>query len=236
MYHPIEWRELKNSPQNLVNELKGDRVGILIFAGNAYLQTPLTTDYAAAQLFLRTANPDMAPSQGTAISDVIDLAENLFADENKNHKALVVITDGENHDEETLQRAKEANENGLMIFTVGVGTAEGEFIPINYGNRQDYKRDETGNPVRTKINEQMLRDLANTGSGDYFNIREGDAVSVALRERINRLEKREFETRAFEEYESYFQYFIGIALLFLIIEFLISYGKSSWLEGKDLFG
>lgn len=232
---PNRMERAKKFAQNLVDQLRGDRVGIIIFAGNAYLQTPLTTDYAAAHLFLRTANPDMAPSQGTAISDAIDLAENVFGEDNKAHKALVVITDGENHDEETLQRAREANENGLMIFTVGVGTADGDFIPLNYGNRQDYKRDKAGQPVRTRLNETMLSDLAAAGAGAYFNIRQEKNVISALQEKINKLEKRELETRAFEEYESYFQYFLGVALLLLIIEFFISYRKNQLLEGKDFF-
>ena len=232
---PNRMERAKKFAQNLVEEMKGDRVGVIIFAGNAYLQTPLTTDYAAAQLFLKTANPEMAPSQGTAISDAINLAENVFGEDNKAHKALVVITDGENHDEETLERAKEANENGLMIFSVGVGTTEGDFIPVNYGSRQEYMRDQAGNPVRSQLNETMLRDLANAGNGSYFNIREGDGVITSLRDRINQLEKREFETRAFDEYESYFQYFLAAALLLLIIEFMISYRKNQFLEGKDLF-
>jgi Ca-activated chloride channel family protein len=233
---PNRMERAKKFAQNLVDELRGDRVGIIIFAGNAYLQTPLTTDYAAAQLFLKTANPDMAPSQGTAISDAIDLAENVFGEENKAHKALVVITDGENHDEETIKRAKEANENGLMIFSVGVGTTEGDFIPVNNNGRQDYLREsQTGEPVRTQLNEVMLTDLANAGNGSYFNIRQESDVISSLRERINKLEKRELETRAFDEYESYFQYFLAAALLFLIIEFMISYRKNRFLEGKDLF-
>jgi Ca-activated chloride channel family protein len=233
---PNRMERSKKFAQNLVDGLKGDRIGVIIFAGNAYLQTPLTTDYAAAQLFLRTANPDMAPSQGTAISDAIDLAENVFGEDNKAHKALVVITDGENHDAETLERAREANENGLMIFSVGVGTTKGDLIPISYNGKQEYIRDsQTGELVRSQLNEQMLQDLADAGNGSYFNIQQEGDVIEALRERIDKLEKREFETRAFDEYESYFQYFLAAALLFLIIEFMISYRKNRFLEGKDLF-
>ena len=147
-----------------------------------------------------------------------------------------MITDGENHDQETLDRARKANENGLMIFSVGVGTTEGDFIPVNNGGRQEYLREsKTGELVKSQLNEQMLQDLANAGTGNYFNIRqEGDVIS-ALRERIDKLEKRELETRAFDEYESYFQYFLAAALLFLIIEFMISYRKNRFLEGKDIF-
>lgn len=232
---PNRMERAKRFAQDLIEQLKGDRVGLIIFAGNAYLQMPMTTDYAAAQLFLRTANPDMAPSQGTAISDAIDMAAQSFEEENKSHKALVIITDGENHDQDALDKAKEVNEDGMLIFTVGVGTPQGAKIPVYYGNRQGYKIDKTGQEVISKLNEQMLLDLANEGDGSYFNIAAGDKVAESLRERIDRLEKREFEMRAFEEYESYFQYFIGIALLLLIIEFVISYRKNKFLEGKDIF-
>lgn len=233
---PNRMERAKKFAQNLVDKLKGDRVGVIVFAGNAYLQTPLTTDYGAAQMLLKTASPEQAPSQGTAISDAIELAENVFGEDNKAHKALVVITDGENHDKETLERARVANQNGLMIFSVGVGTTEGDFVPVNYGGRQEYIRDsKTGEPVRSQLNEAMLQDLANAGNGSYFNIRAGDGIINSLRDRINQLEKREFETRAFDEYESYFQYFLAATLLLLIMEFFISYRKNQFLEGKDLF-
>ena len=212
-----------------------DRIGIIIFAGNAYLQMPLTTDYAAAELFVRSANTRQAPSQGTAISDAIDLAERSFEQDNKHHKALIVITDGENHDQETLERAREANENGLLIFTVGVGTPEGAYIPTIYAGQRGIKRDKTGNPVRSQLNEAMLNDLANEGDGAYYNLVDGDKIVNVLQERIDKVEKRELEQRSFNEYESYFQYFLAVGLFLMLLEFFVSYRKSKWLEGKDLF-
>ncbi len=233
---PSRLDRAKRFTQNLVDALKGERLGTIIFAGNAYLQVPLTTDYAAAHMFIRSANPNMAPTQGTAIVDAIELAEESFDEENKNHKALVIITDGENHDDEALAAAKEANDNGLLIFTVGVGTPEGSFIPTYIGGRLDYKRDVAGNPVRSKINEEMLKELADAGEGDYFNLLSGsDAVAEALKMRIESMEKREFEQRVFSEYESYFQYFIGFGLLLLLLEFVLSYRKNRYLEGTDFF-
>lgn len=233
---PNRMERARKFAQNLIEELKGERIGTIIFAGNAYLQMPLTTDYAAAQLFVKSANPEMAPSQGTAISEAIDLAERSFAEDNKSHKVMVIITDGETHDKEAIERAKEAYDNGLLIFTVGVGTTEGGFIPIsNALGKLDYKRDKTGNPVKTQLNEVMLQDLANAGNGAYFILTEGDQIGEVLKERIAKVEKQELEQRMFNEYESYFQYFIALALLFLIIEFFISYRKSKWMDGKDLF-
>jgi len=232
---PNRMERAKKFAQTLVEELKGERIGLIIFAGNAYLQMPLTTDYAAAQLFLRTANPDLAPTQGTAIGDAIQLAEGSFDEDAQHHKALIIISDGEDHEPEAVQRATKANENGLLILTVGAGTPEGSFIPVKYGSREDFKRDQSGNPVRSKLNEEMLKDLAKAGRGAYFNIAQGDKVAQALQERIDKLEKREFEMRAFEKFESYFQYFIAAGLFFIVVEFMLSYRKSKWLKGKDLF-
>jgi len=219
----------------LIEELKGERIGLILFAGNAYMQMPLTTDYAAAELFVRSANPGLAPAQGTAISEAIDLAERSFAEDNKQHKVLIVLSDGENHDEETIARAQEAADNGLLVFTLGVGTPDGGYIPTMFGNKRDYKRDESGAPIVTQLNEQMLADLAAAGNGSYFNLAEGEKIVEALKTSLDRVEKRELEQRSFSEFESYFQYFIGLGLLLLIIEFLIPYTRSGLLEGKDLF-
>lgn len=232
---PSRLDRAKNFCQNLVEGLKGERMGVILFAGNAYLQMPLTTDYAAAQLFLKSANTRQAPTQGTAISEAIDLAERSFETDNKHHRALIIVTDGENHDEETLERAKAASENGLMIFTVGVGTTEGGYIPLYYAGQSGFKVNESGNPVRTRINEEMMADIAEAGKGAYYNLVNGEKVINALKERIERLEKREFEQRSFTEFESYFQYFLAFGLLLLIIEFMISYRKNRFLGDKDFF-
>ena len=232
---PNRMERARRFAQNLVEELKGERIGTIIFAGNAYLQMPLTTDYAAAEMFIRSANPKMAASQGTAISEAIDMAERSFDEENKQHKVLVIISDGESHDQDALERAQQARENGLLIFTVGVGTADGGFIPTRVAGRMDYKRDNSGNPVRSRLNEQMLQQLAEAGNGSYFRLSESDQIGAALKDRIEKVEKREFEERSFNEYESYFQYFIALALLFILVEFVISYRKSQWLKGKDIF-
>lgn len=232
---PSRLERAKNFCQNLINGLKGERMGVIIFAGNAYLQMPLTTDYAAAQLFLRSANTNQAPTQGTAISEAINLAEQSFEEDNKHHKALIIITDGENHDEETLERTRIAKENGLMVFTVGVGTAGGGYIPMYYAGQPGFKTDKSGNPVKTKLNELMLADIAEAGNGVYYNLVDGEKVINALKDRIENIEKREFEQRLFTDYESYFQYFLAIGLLFLLIEFIISYRKNRWIGDKDIF-
>lgn len=232
---PSRLERAKQFASKLVEELKGERIGLILFAGNAYLQTPLTTDYSAVLLFLRSANPKLAPTQGTAIGEAIDLAEQSFEEDNKHHKVMVVISDGENHDEESVERAEGANDNGLLLYTVGVGTAEGGFIPVEENGRSEFKRDRAGTPVRSRINEDMLRELADVGNGAYFNLSQSDKIADVIRTRIDGMEKREFEQRSFSEYESYFQYFLALALLFLLLEFVLSYRKSKRWGDRDIF-
>lgn len=232
---PNRLERAKKFAENLVERLKGERIGLILFAGSAYLQMPVTTDYAAAQLFIRSASPDLAGTQGTAIGDAIDLARRAYDEENKAHKALIIITDGEDHDSDALAAASQARDENIIQFTVGVGTAEGSFIPMNIGGREDYKRDESGQPVRSRLNEEILEELAQTGGGTYFPISRGDEVADALQERINQMEKKELEVRSFTSFNSYFQYFLAAGLFLLVIEFLISYRKEKWLENKDIF-
>lgn len=226
---PSRLERAKKFAENLVEKLKGERIGLVFFAGSAYLQMPMTTDYAAAELFLRSASPELAPSQGTAIGEAVNVARRAFqvGGENKSHKALVIITDGEDHDGEAIAAAESAREEGVIQFTVGVGTPEGGFIPIDLGGREDYKRDENGQPIRSRLNEAMLADLATKGGGTYMHISEGDvAVSEALQSRIDQLEKQELEVQAFSSYNSYFQYFVFIGLALLVADWLVSWRKS----------
>jgi Ca-activated chloride channel family protein len=222
--------------EDLVKGLKGERIGLILFAGNAYLQMPLTTDYAAAAMFVKSANTGLAPTQGTAIADVIELAENSFSEDNKQHKALVIITDGENHDDKALVKAAAASDDGMLIFTVGVGSAEGAPIPFSFNGRTAFKQDENGQQVISKMNPDMLRELATNGNGTYFNLQENSAkVITELRKRIDKIEKRDIEQRSFTEYNSYFQYFIAIAVLLLLVDLFFSYRKNQWIKNADIF-
>jgi Ca-activated chloride channel family protein len=215
--------------QDLVEALKGNRIGLILFAGNAYLQIPLTADYAAVGLFLQSAHPSMLPNQGTAIGEALALASRSFPKESKSNKAVILISDGENHEEDALREARTIRSNGAVVFAVGVGTSEGSFIPFEVDGQRDYKRDETGAPVRSALNESMLKGLAQAGDGAYFNLSSGaEPVLEALRVQIDRIEKREMEQRIFSEYESYFQIFLGIAFLFFILEMLIGSRRKNW--------
>ncbi len=234
---PSRLERAKKFAENLVEQLKGERIGLIFFAGSAYLQMPVTTDYAAAEIFLRSASPDLAASQGTALGECIAVARRAFkSDESKAHKALVIITDGEDHDGEAIAQAEKAKEEGIIQFTVGVGTDKGSPIPMSIGGQVGYKRDETGQPVLTKLNEEMLKELAGKGGGAYFHISNGDAaVAEALQSRIDQLEKQELEVRAFSSFNSYFQYFVLVGLALVVVDWFISWRKHK-LEGRDIFG
>jgi Ca-activated chloride channel family protein len=232
---PSRLEKVKKFGQKLILSLRGERIGVILFAGQAYLQMPLTTDYSAAELFVSSANTNLAGTQGTAITEAIDLAERSFEPDNKHHKALIMISDGENHDEEAIDRAKRANENGLKIFTLGAGTVEGGFIPIMIRGRETYKKDKEEKLVRSRMNEDLLREIARAGDGAYFSIEKDEEAIKALKDQIARIEKREVEQRSYTEYASYFQYFLAIGILFLILEFLISNKSSNWLKKQDIF-
>ncbi|MCB9304298.1 MAG: VWA domain-containing protein [Lewinellaceae bacterium] len=233
---PSRLARARRFTQSLVESLQGERLGLILFAGSAFVQSPVTVDFSAILQSIRSANPSMIPNQGTAIAEAIELAAESFDKNNKNHKALVIITDGEDHEEDAIAQAKAARANGLLIFTVGVGTEKGSFIPVDENGRQDYKRDQSGQPVVSHLNESILREVARAGDGSYFNLSAGSAQVVeALQEGIGRMEKRELEQRVFSEYNSYFQWFVGLALLLLFLEFLLPYRSSQRLTGKDLF-
>ena len=232
---PNRLERAKKFAGKLVEKLKGERIGLILFAGSAYLQMPITTDYAAAELFIRSTSPDLAGTQGTALAEAINLARRSYSEENQAHKALVLITDGEDHEGEATDAAQQARDEGIIQFTVGVGTEEGSFIPVVINGREDYKRDESGQPVRSKLNEPMLQELAKEGDGAYFHIERGDAVADALQKRIDQMEKQELEVRAFSSFNSYFQYFLAGGLLLILVEFVISYRKARWMEGRDIF-
>ena len=210
--------------QNLVKELRGENIGVIAFACSAFTGVPLTTDYAFAQLYLGEATPDYAAAQGTDIGAAIQRAEGSFTKENQKHKALVIISDGEDHDGEAVAKAEEGRDKGLIIYTVGVGTEQGGFIPVLVGQREDYLRDNTGNPIRTIPNETYLREVAEAGGGAYFTLgNDSQQLAEALRTQIDTIEKQTFEERSFTDYASYFQIFIGLAILLILLEFVLPY-------------
>jgi len=234
---PSRLLSARQAISRLLDKLKNDRIGIVVFAGNAYTQLPITTDYSAARLFLSTINTDIVPTQGTAIAAVINLAAEAFG-ENEHEKAIIVITDGEDHEGDAIIAAKKIAENGIRVYTIGMGLPEGAPIPMydRYGNQTGFKKDRSNNTVITRLNEEMLRQIADAGKGEYVRANNTQAGLDVIFDEINKLEKTKFESRVFSDYENRFQYFLAAALILLLIEFTIFDRRGRRFRNVNLFG
>lgn len=232
---PNRLQASKQAISNLIDKLKGDRIGIVVFAGHAYTQLPITSDYAAAKMFLSSISPDIMPVQGTAIAEAVALAIKSFS-ENDHNKAIVIISDGENHEGDALDETKNAVEAGITVYTIGMGLPEGGPIP-NYTNGEisGYKKDNEDNIITTRLNETMMQQIAAAGHGYYVRANNSQAGLDKIFEEIDKLEKSEFETQSFSDYEDRFQYFIAITIFLLIFEFIIVERKSKWADRIKLF-
>lgn len=227
----------KQAISKLVDNLGNDRIGIVIFAGNAYMQLPITTDYSAAKMFLSNIDTKIVPTQGTAIGEAIEMCAGAFKDETHS-RAVIVITDGENHEDDALGAAKDAAEKGIIVYTVGMGLPEGAPIPEynKYNQMVGYKKDRSGSTVVTKLNESMLQQIASAGKGVYVRANNTQSGLKTILEEINKLEKTKFESKMFSDYEDRFQYFIAVSLIILLLELLIFERKSKWLSKINFFG
>jgi Ca-activated chloride channel family protein len=227
----------KQAISKLVDNLGNDRIGIVIFAGNAYMQLPITTDYSAAKMFLTNIDTKIVPTQGTAIGEAIEMSEEAFDDETHS-RAIIVISDGENHEDDALDASKKASEKGIIVYTVGMGLPEGAPIPEynKYNQMVGYKKDRDGSTVVTKLNEPMLQQIASAGKGVYVRANNSQSGLKTILEEINKLEKTKFESKMFSDYEDRFQYFIAVSLIFLLLELFIFERKSKWLSKINFFG
>jgi Ca-activated chloride channel family protein len=227
---PDRLERAKQAISRFIDKLENDRIGLIIFAGQAYVQLPITTDFNAAKLFLSTIDTDIIPTQGTAIGAAIDLAMRSFVGEDNKHKALVIITDGENHEDDAVESAKKASEQGIVIHTIGMGSPDGAPIPIYHNGVQvDFMKDQDGNTVITKLDQTILEKIAGEGKGIFVRASSGDDGLETIMKEISKMDKKSFGTKQFSNYEDRFQYFIGGALFLLIIEFIISNRKSKWM-------
>jgi Ca-activated chloride channel family protein len=233
---PNRLERARQALSKLIDKLGNDRIGIVVFAGNAYVQLPITTDHAAAKMFLSTINTNVVPTQGTSIGEAVELASKSF-DNDKHSRVVVVITDGENHEEGAIKTTKKVAEQGINVYTIGMGLTEGTPIPEydRYGRQTGYKKDRQGNTVVTRLNETMLRDIAAAGNGIYVRANNTQAGLSKVFDEVNKLEKAEFESKMFSDYESRFQYFIAVALILLLLELLIFERKNKWLSRIRLF-
>jgi Ca-activated chloride channel family protein len=200
----------------MLDKMKNDRVGLVVFAGKAYLQVPLTIDYGAMKMMLQNVNPGMVPTQGTVIGQAIDMATQSFSQKEKKYKSLIIISDGEDHDETAIEKVKEAREAGVIIHTVGVGSPEG--ATLFDADTKGVKTDEEGKPIVSKLNEDELKSIAAAGNGTYSLLRNSDVVASRLVDEIDGMEQKDLGVVSFSSYESYFQYFLAIAFLLLLAE------------------
>ena len=234
---PNRLERAKQAISRLIDKLEGDRIGLVVFAGEAYVQLPITTDYSAAKLFLSTLNINLIPTQGTKIGTAIDLCVKSFDQENNQNKAIIIITDGENHDEEAISSAKKAYEQNIFIHTLGMGLAKGGPIPIynKNGSTSEFRKDRDGNIIITKLNETVLKDIAQAGNGTYIRANNSKSGLSVLFEEINKMDKKEIGTMVFTNYKDRFQIFIGISLILLIFNLLILSRKNNWVSTINIF-
>ncbi|MBN2614428.1 MAG: VWA domain-containing protein [Bacteroidales bacterium] len=226
----------KMAVSNLIDKLNGDRIGLIVFAGQAFKLLPLTTDYSAAKLFLSSVDTKIVPTQGTAIGSAINLATQSF-DNDKHNKAIIVITDGENHMGDAVGAAKAAAENHIRVFTIGMGLPEGAPIPMNNDSQNpDFLRDQNGKIVITKLNETMLQQIAAAGNGAYARANNASVGLDQILDNLNKIQKQEIEEKQFTDYVHRFQYFLAAAIFFLILELLTVERKPNWTDKFDFFG
>lgn len=232
---PNRLENAKQEIARMIDKLQSDRLGIIVFGGDSYLQLPLTTDYSAARLLLSTIDVDIIPVPGTAIGSAIRLAMKSFAEGETKHKVIILITDGENHEDDAIATAKDAVKEGVVIHTIGLGSPEGSPIPVYQNNIQvGFRKDGDGNTVVTKLDEQGLVQIAEAGNGKYQRASNQQDELDAILKDIQSMEKKEFGAKVFTEYEDRFQYALAAGLFFLVGEFFISERKNRWIANWKL--
>ena len=232
---PSRLEKAKQIVSQIINQLGTDRIGIIGYAGSAYPVLPITTDYSVAKMFLQNMNTDMVSSQGTALSDAIVLAENFY-DDPQTSKLLIMVTDGEDHGEGSQEAAREAKEKGIKIITIGVGTEKGGPIPLKRnGVVQGYKKDQNGETVITKMYPAELKTIAQATKGGYVYGGSTREVSDYIKNALENIEKTEFESKQVATYESQFQWFLGAALLLLLLDIFVLERRTAWIRKLNLF-
>lgn len=234
---PNRLEKAKRLVSEIINQLASDRVGIIAYAGQAYPQLPITTDYGAAKMFLQSMNTDMLSSQGTAIDAAIDLAATYYNDAEQTNRVLFIVSDGEDHSEgSTIKAVDNAAQNGIRVFTIGVGKAKGAPIPIKRnGIVESLKKNMQGEVVITKLNEMVLAEIANEGNGEYINGANTEEAVDFIKQLLLQMDKKEFEAKQFAEYKDQFQWFLGIGLFFLFLDIFLLDRKTKWLKKLNLF-
>lgn len=235
-FAPNRLENAKSAVAQLINNLHDDRIGIIVFAGQAYVQMPVTTDYSAAKLFLNTINPSIVPVQGTAIGAAIDMGMKSFDFKDGTSKAMILMTDGENHEDDAVAAAKNAHEKGVVVHVIGFGSPQGAPVPVyDNGKQAGFHLDSAGHTVISKLNEDMCKEIAVAGNGVYIRATNANSGLGIVMDQVHKMQQKTYDSKSFKDYEDRFQFFLFIALLLLIIEFFISNRKSLRLSRLKLF-
>jgi Ca-activated chloride channel family protein len=232
---PNRLERAKRAISQLVDKLSNDKIGLIVFAGEAYTQLPITADYVSAKLFLNSISPNIVPTQGTAIGAAIELGTKSFTPQFVGSKAMIIITDGENHEDDPVGAAKTATEQGIVIYTIGMGLPQGGPIPDFSNGTKTYRKDRQGNTIVTKLDEGMLQKIAEAGKGAYVRANNAQVGLNNLFDEVNKMEKSELETQTYADYDDKFQYFIGLGLFLIMLDFLILDRRNKYLKNFKLF-
>ena len=221
-YSPNRLERAKLAITRLVDKLRDDRIGLIVFAGNSFVQLPITTDYVSAKMFLNSISTDSVPIQGTAIGEAINTAIRSFSAQSEKSRAVIVITDGENHEDDPVAAAKQAAEMGIRVFTIGVGSPEGKPIPMD----GELLKDKEGNIVVTRLDEAVLQEVASVGNGAYVRAGNSEFGLNPIIDDIRKMEDEKYNSIVFEGFDEQFMYFMAIALFFFVLEMLIGDRRS----------
>ncbi|HAH23025.1 MAG TPA: hypothetical protein DCL77_04560 [Prolixibacteraceae bacterium] len=233
---PSRLEASKRAISQLVDKLSDDKIGLIVFAGEAYTQLPITSDYVSAKLFLNSINTQIVPTQGTAIGAAIDLGAKSFTPNFAGSKVLIVITDGENHEDDAAGAATKAAEQGIIVDAIGMGLPKGALIPDFSNGQKGYKKDSKGNTIVTKLDEPMLQKIAQTGKGIYIRANNTQIGLNTLFNEVNKMKKTEMESQIYADYDEKFQYFIALCLFLIFLDFIILERKNKYLKNLKLFG
>lgn len=229
---PNRLERAKQAISQMVDKLGNDKIGLVVFAGDAYTQLPITSDYASAKMFLSTINTGIVPTQGTAIGKAIELSIRSFGPQEDVSRAIIVITDGENHEDDAIKAAEAAQAKDILVYTIGMGSSKGAPIPLGNNN---FRKDREGNVVITKLNEQMLQEIAIAGGGKSIRANNTKVGLNELLKEVNKMEKSEIEAKVYSEYDEQFQWLAWIALVLLVVEVFILERKNRYLKDIKLF-
>ena len=233
---PNRLEKAKQLISKIIENLTGDRIGIIVYAGKPYPLLPITTDYSASKLFLDNTDTEIVSSLGTAIGEALLMTENFFDDEKQKNRVILILSDGEDHEKGVVEAAKQLKQKEIKIYAIGLGTEKGAPIPIRRNGRiVDYKKDRNEEMVITKMNEKTLKELAVASGGRYINGSDTKKVTQFVQDELSKTEKSEFETATFTDFKSQFQWFLGIAIFLLLLDVFLLNKKTLWLYRINIF-